>query len=76
MIKGERDTDFEIDWTKYPKLAATFEHRPNINVWSIELLQLLRDARADAVRFVEDVKATELRRAYENGYEAAQILKA
>lgn len=62
-MNGERETDYEIDWAKYPKVAATFEHRPNINVYSIELLQLLRDARADAVQFIEDVKSNELKKA-------------
>jgi hypothetical protein len=61
------ETDFEIDWAKYPKLAKVFEHRPTINVYWDDLRQLLRDARADAIRFIEDVKAEELRKAYERG---------
>jgi hypothetical protein len=36
--------DIEIDWNKYPKLAAAFVHRPAINVYWIELRKLLRDA--------------------------------
>lgn len=32
-----------IDWSKYPKLAEMFEHRPLVNVYWHELRQLARD---------------------------------
>ena len=59
--------DYIFDWVKYPELAKIFEHRPKINKLWVELTQLLRDARADAVRFIEDAKAEELRKAFERG---------
>lgn len=59
--------DYESQWSKYPKLAAIFEERPRENVYWTELRSLLRDARADAVRFIEDVKAEELAKARRGG---------
>jgi hypothetical protein len=59
--RGEgRATDFAIDWSKYPKLARVFEHRPEINVYWHDLRGLLREARADAVRFIKDMSADQL----------------
>jgi hypothetical protein len=59
--------DYIFDWVKYPELAKIFEHRPKINKLWVELTQLLRDARADAVRFIEDAKAEELQKSYLRG---------
>jgi len=55
--------DFEPDWTKYPKLADTFRHRPRENVYWGELRALLGEARADAVQYIRDVRVEELARA-------------
>jgi len=55
--------EFKPNWAKYPKLAKVFEHRPEENVYWDDLRELLSDARADAIRFVEDVKVEELRKA-------------
>lgn len=69
LVAGDFEEDlmagmqFEPDWSKYPKLAAIFKDRPQENVYWDELRELLSDARADAVRFIEDVKAEELNRA-------------
>ena len=30
----------EIDWSKYPRLRTWFEHRPTINVWWEEMIEL------------------------------------
>jgi hypothetical protein len=35
--------DAAIDWSKYPKLRAIFEHRPRINVYWLELVKLAAD---------------------------------
>jgi hypothetical protein len=35
-----------IDWRRFPKLAATFAARPQINVYWVELRELLREAFA------------------------------
>jgi hypothetical protein len=43
-----KETDFEIDWEKYPKLAAIFEHRPRVNVYWVELTQLLLEVQNEA----------------------------
>lgn len=51
---------FDPDWSKYPKLARVFEHRPPVNVYWDDLRALLVDARADAVQYVHDVRAEEL----------------
>lgn len=42
--------DFEPDWSKYPKLASIFEHRPRVNAYWEELRQLLTEARARTPR--------------------------
>jgi len=57
------DTDFVVDPIKYPTMVIALE-RVTI---AGELQALLRDARADAVQYVKDVKEDELRRAYERG---------
>lgn len=62
----DKDTDFNIDWGKYPNLKRVFTNLGAAsNVFYKEFTALLRDARADAVRFIEDAKADELRKAYE-----------
>lgn len=33
----------DIDWSKYPKLASQFQHRPCINDYWIELTNLIRE---------------------------------
>ena len=58
--------EFKPDWTKYPKLASIFEHRPSKNVYWEELRELLVEARADAVRFVHDARVEELAAARAN----------
>jgi hypothetical protein len=63
---GDYRVEYEPDWTKYPKLARVFEHRPPQNVYWDDLRQLLRDARADAVQYVRDVRAEELAKARED----------
>ena len=61
-------TNFEPDWEKYPHLLDAFESagskswREELNG---ELNRLLVEARADAVRFVNDVKSEELAKARE-----------
>jgi len=42
--------NLNIDWTRYPKLAAIFENRPDVNVYSVELRSLLEEINADAQR--------------------------
>jgi hypothetical protein len=61
----------EFDWKKYPKLAEMFERRPAVNVYTLELEQLITEERANAVRFIADVKAEELTKARCAGYDAA-----
>ena len=56
-----------IRWGQYPKLASIFEHRPIKNVYWTELLALLAEAQAEAVRFIHDVKNEELLAAREEG---------
>lgn len=63
LFEPDASTAFEVDWSKYPKLAGAFVHRPRENIYWEELRALLVEARADAVRFVEDVKVEELARA-------------
>lgn len=65
--EGERETDFKIDFAKYPKLASVFERRPRVNLYWEELRQLLREARAEAIRFIEDAKSEELKKAFDRG---------
>ena len=55
------ETDFAVDPVKYPRVSSAH------SLLAEELKDLLRDARADAVQYVKDVKADELRRAYERG---------
>jgi len=56
---------FEPDWSKYPKLAYRLRDSvdPKLNA---EVAVLLTDARADAVQYVRDVRADELRKARED----------
>jgi len=56
----DRETDFEPDWSAYPKLASLFEHRPKVNVYWAELRALLREARADGVKFIKDASSEQL----------------
>jgi hypothetical protein len=65
-VDDRASADFEPDWSRYPKLADAFVHRPRVNVYWEELRQLLADARADAVQFVHDVRAEELTKARED----------
>lgn len=66
-MSDNRETDFAPDWKRYPSLGLLFRHRPEENVYWRDLRQLLRDARADAVRFVADVKSEELKKAFDRG---------
>jgi hypothetical protein len=59
-VPPEYSVEFKPDWSKYPKLAGAFEHRPEMNVYWEELRALLTEARADAVQYVHDVRAGEL----------------
>lgn len=61
-LQGERSTDFHPDWTKYPKLSAALARH-----LEEEMTALLRDARADAVRFIRTTNAEELQKAFERG---------
>lgn len=72
-MSEDRETDFKPDWSKYPKLAGVFEHRPTVNVYWDELRSMLREARADAVRFINDAKAEELRKAREQALASMSI---
>jgi hypothetical protein len=71
-VSDERDTDFVINWSHYPKLAGIFQHRPTVNIYWEELRELIRDARGDAVRFIQDARSEELRKAYERGVEVGK----
>jgi hypothetical protein len=61
MSASDYKVEFEPDWKRYPKLASIFE--PRVNVYWEELRSLLVEARADAVRYVSDVKMEELAKA-------------
>lgn len=37
-----------FDWSKYPKLAPMFEHRPEVNVYWQELLQLVAELSSES----------------------------
>jgi hypothetical protein len=39
-----------VNWNKYPKLAAIFEHRPTVNVYWHELVTLMRDELQETLR--------------------------
>jgi predicted HAD superfamily Cof-like phosphohydrolase len=64
--------DFKPTWSKYPKLAAMFENRPEINMYWDELRQLLKEARADAVQTIKDLNGEELNAARRAGRREAQ----
>jgi hypothetical protein len=74
-MNDDRETDFKPDWDKCPKLAAAFVNRPAINIYWEELRALLRDARADAVRHIEDAKYEELMKAFDRGRAAGWASK-
>jgi hypothetical protein len=42
--------DYAIDWSKYPKLATIFEHRPTENIYWNELRELIADQIGDALQ--------------------------
>lgn len=44
MIEAGMGADLlksRVDWEKYPKLRATFEHRPSVNVYWHELVDFV-----------------------------------
>ena len=63
-MSDERETDYVVDWQNYPRLGQAIR-----GYETSELRQLLRDARADAVRFIKDASAEELRKAFDRGFE-------
>lgn len=42
--------DYAIDWSKYPKLANIFEHRPTENIYWDELRDLIAEQVGDALQ--------------------------
>lgn len=74
----ERDADyktaFEPDWEKYDILASALAGRSLVDqeLASEDLRQLLVEARADAVRYISDVKADELTKAHAEGVSEAR----
>ena len=36
-----------LDWEKYPKLAAIFQHRPSVNVYWHELVKLMAEVKGN-----------------------------
>ena len=66
----DRETDFKPDWSKYPNLSELFESNASYDCGG-DFRALLRDARADAVQFIRDVKAEELSRVRKKTIEAA-----
>lgn len=58
---------FTPDWSKYPKLADMFQHRPTENVYWVEFRTFVANAIESAVRYVQDVRAHELATAMHDG---------
>lgn len=63
------DVDFVPNWSEFPKLASIFENRPATSVYVTELRNLLKAARADAVRTTALAKTSqaELQDAFDRG---------
>jgi hypothetical protein len=64
-------TDYKPDWSKYDRLADAIVANRECGP---EFEDLLRDARADAVRFVQDIKAEESIKIFAHGIQTERNL--
>jgi hypothetical protein len=75
-LANSLSTDFEPDWSRHSTLFEAVTRSKASTLTQYDLRDLLREARADAVRFVQDVKEDELKAAYERGLLEAHSRKA
>jgi len=72
MPEVKYDAEYTPDFTKYPKVSLARQYSGS--ALDKELVSMLRDARADAVRAVRAEYAAELRSRYGRGLQADAVL--